>query len=68
MQMVEQVAPTIIEPLLSELKVFIDKRMSGQIQILADSLLPGRDVPVNIIRTELEQVLPLYPQQSLHET
>lgn len=63
-EMIEKVAPTIINPLLSDLRVSLKKRMFGQVRSLVDRQLPDTDVLVNTVRTQVERVLPLLPEPS----
>lgn len=64
-QSFEKVAPSFISPLLSELKVSIEKRVFDQVQNRVYSRLPDTDVLVSTVQTKTEQVLPLHLQLSL---
>lgn len=67
-QMIEKAAPIIANPLSSNLKVSIEKRKSGQVQILIVSKPPKTEVLVNTVQTQVERVIPLPPQPSSYET
>lgn len=67
-QVIEKVARAIINPLLLDLQVSVDKRMFGHAQSLVDSQLPDTDVLASTVRTKVERVLPLHPPSSPYGT
>lgn len=61
---IEKVAPTIVNPPLTDRQVSIEKMRFSQTQSLVDSQVPDTDVLVNTIRTQVKGVMQLDPQPS----
>lgn len=67
-RLIETVALTISNPVLSDLKASTAKRMFRQVLRLIHSQLPDTGLLLNTVRTQVELVLLLRPQPSLYGT
>lgn len=65
---IEKIASKVTNLLLFALQVSVEKKTFGHFQGLVDSWLPDMDVPVIMVRTRVERVLPLHPQPSPYRT
>lgn len=66
--MIEKMALSVINPLLSDLKVSIEKRVFGHVRSLVESRPPNKDVLVNTFQTKVRRVLSFHPQTSRYGT
>lgn len=62
------IACTITNPLLLDLEVSTEKKLSGQVQSLVDGQLYSIDSVVNTARLDVKRVLPLHHQLSSYRT
>lgn len=59
-QMIERIAPTVINSLVMNLQVSIEETMFGQFQELIDSQLSDADVFLSTVQAQVELVLSFY--------